>query len=255
MLGIPPFYNQTIRRVMVAFGTMFKDTVVIKYDANTRAELGRSTVPIEYAGKETYIQRLDGDPTLQKGVQIVLPRMSFELLGMKRDENRQTSSYNKLTLCQTAGSNAISSFSPGMPYDLNIQLNLYVRNQEDGLQVIEQILPFFTPDYTLNLKYLSCDGGCTVSEDLPFVLENINYSNNYEGPGGSVRYINWSLDFIAKTWFYGPLSSGSVIKTVDVNINDIDSGNTQATIIITPNPPTANATDDYGFTTIIKEFA
>ena len=252
MLGVPQFYHQTIRRVMVAFGTIFKDTIVVRYDANTRAEVGRVTVPLEYAGKETYIQRLEGDPTLQKGVQIVLPRMSFELMGIKRDETRQISPYNRQPLCQDANT-GVSFFAPAVPFDIPIQLNVYIRNQEDGTQIIEQILPFFSPDYTLNLKYISCDGGCAVSEDLPFVLENINYSNSYEGAAGTVRYINWSLDFTAKAWFYGPISAGSIIKTVDVNIRDLDSGNTQASIVITPDPPSANVTDDYGFTTVITE--
>ena len=238
---------------MIAFGTIFKDTTVVKYDANTRAELGRVTVPLEYAGKETYIQRLESDPVLQKGVQIVLPRMSFEMTGIKRDETRQISPYQRQLLCQNTDSGQIANFAPGIPYDISIQLNAYVRNQEDGTQIIEQIIPFFSPDYTLNLKYLSCDGGCTVSEDLPFVLENTTYTNSYEGGAGTVRYIIWSLDFTAKTWFFGPLSNGSIIKTVDVNLRDFNSGNTQATIVVTPNPPTANVTDDFGFTTVITE--
>ena len=238
---------------MIAFGTIFKDTVVVRYDANTRAEVGRVTVPLEYAGKETYVERLESDPTLQKGVQVVLPRMSFEMTDIKRDETRQTSPYSKKPLCQDSNT-GITSFSAGIPFDVGIQLNAYVRNQEDGLQIVEQILPFFSPDYTLNLKYLSCPGGCTVSEDLPFILENINYTNRYEGPAGTVRYIIWSLDFIAKTWMYGPITSGSIIREVDVRVNDFTSGNTQASIVITPNPPTANVTDDYGFTTVITEF-
>ncbi len=252
MLGFEPFYYQHIRNVLLAFGAIFKDIQIVKYDKDTREELSRLTVPLELGGKETWLVRLMGDPSLNKGVQIVLPMMSYEMKKIGLDKEKQLTSYFNNSVSQS-GNNA-SKFQFGVPYDMIIELNIYTRNMEDSTQIIEQILPFFTPDYTVSVKYLNI-GGCSVVDDLPFILEDVAYDNKYEGAAGDVRIINWTLSFKAEMLFYGPTqANAAMIKTSTVNMKDFDSGNTQVTIVVEPNPISANSTDaNLSYTTTITD--
>lgn len=253
MLGYQPFYWQTIRKIITVFGALFNGIEMVKYDPSTRVELGRITVPLTYEGKETFVTRLNADPTLTKGMQIVLPAMTYEFKNMQYAADRKVSSFVKNKILGTGQSNLLQ-YSLATPYDLLFDLNLYVRNMEDGLQIIEQIVPFFAPDYTVSLKYL-ITATDWVSEDLPIVLEEIQFDNDYQGAAGSVRQINWTLTFKVKALFYGPIPNNSnIIKEVIVNLRDYNSGNTQAVIDLTVNPPTANITDNWTINTTINEF-
>lgn len=256
MLGFPIWYYQTLRRTITVFGTLFKDTTVAQFNANTREEIQRVTVPLYYGGKDEWVTRLYGDPTLHKGIQVSLPSMSFEMTTLKYDPARRTSPYMTRQLSQV-GSNNMMTFAPAVPYDLGFNLYLYVRNQEDGTQVIEQILPLFTPDYTLNVQWL-VDDTCAVSEDLPFVFDGVNYDNNYEGPAGpltdaTVRHIVWTLAFTAKIWLYGPVTQSGMINEVIVNLRSNTTNAILSTITVTPNANTVITSSDYGFTTSIVE--
>ncbi|MGH7749781.1 MAG: tail sheath stabilizer and completion protein, partial [Candidatus Dormibacteria bacterium] len=214
-------------------GSLLNGIEVIQYDANTRIELARITVPVKFEGKETFIMRLLGDPTALKGVQLTLPIMSYDLVGFQYDTTRKLTPYIKNQLFNA--SNNTTRYACAVPYNINFEVNLYVRNEEDGLQVIEQIIPFFSPDYTIALKYvLDANSGSWITEQVPFVLENINFSNQYEGATGTVRMLTWTLNFTAKALFFGPMPSSSVIKEVIINLYDVEDvtigGNTTVTM-------------------------
>lgn len=251
MLGNPPFYHQTLRRTVIAFGSMFKDIEMIKYHKTTREELERVTVPLTYGGKENFLTRLGQDPDTNKGVALTFPQMSFEMdPALIFDNERLLSGQLEHKLpCNTAG-----SIQFAVPYIVRFNLYVYIRNVEDGNQIVEQILPFFAPTQTLTLKYVTTDC-CDVVEDIPFTLKNVTFDNDYEGNAEKVRSLVWTLSFEAKIQFYGPVnSSRGVIREAIVNIRSLASGNVNATINVQPDPITANANDDYGYTTTITEY-
>lgn len=246
MLGYGPYYYQTIRKVIAGFGSIFNGLTIVKYDLNTRAELARVPVPLIYEGKETYATRLLGDPSANRGTQVNLPSMSYEYTGIKYNSLRKLSPFEGSYLPQPQGTLPIL-YTNGVPYDVFINLYLYVRNMEDGFQVIEQIIPFFQPSYTLNMKYIlagTAIGNTNwISEAMPITLQDINFQNEYDGPQGTVRQITWSLNFTAQALFFGPQpAAGGPIKEVIINFNDPDAANGQtvATVTASVDPPSAN---------------
>ena len=144
------FYNRVIRKLVVGFGNLFNNITLVRYNPD-ESEAERFLVPIAYAQKELYVQRLQGDPNLDKKVQLTLPRMSFEMTGFKYDASRKQNT-NIKNFAQN-GSSFSTQYNP-VPYDFDFSLNIYVRNIEDGTQMIEHILPYFTPDYTIKLNLI-----------------------------------------------------------------------------------------------------
>ena len=250
MLTNQYFYNQILRKVVVAFGAIFNGIKMKKFDSNTGVEISNVTVPVYFEGKETFVTRLLGDPTATRGVQIQFPVMSYEFMGISYDVARKISPFQKGQL-QSQGNNTVQ-YQMATPYTAAFELNLYTRNWEDGAQILEQILPFFSPDYTLALKYL-VNGSNYISEAVPIVLENVQYKTEYEGPAGTVRNVIWTLQFTAHILFYGPTPAAKVIKEVIINFRDYDSANIEAIIISQVNPITANVNDTWNVVTTILE--
>jgi hypothetical protein len=212
-----PTYNRIIRKLVVGFGNLFDNITLVRYNAdNTEAE--RFIVPIAYAAKELYVQRLQGDPNLDKKVQMTLPRMSFEMTGLSYDAGRKQNT-NFKSFAQTS-SGVKSQYNP-VPYDFDFSLYLYVRNIEDGTQIIEHILPFFTPDYTIKLNLVPEMG---VVKEIPVVLKDTSYEIDSQGPRTSdTRMIIWTLNFTVKGFIFGAISSAGLIKTSITNIlNNVD---------------------------------
>lgn len=252
MFGWQPFYYRTTRKVVSTLGALLNGMEMISYDANTQTELSRVTVPVIYEGKETFVTRLLADPTALRGTQINLPHMTYELKSFAYDPNRKLSPYIKNQAINT--SNTTSYFQTAVPYTLSFDVNLYVRNQEDGMQIIEQIIPFFAPEYVVNLKYITANGSF-VTEQLPFVLENISYQSDYEGPSGTVRMVTWTLQIAAHVLYFGPVPSANVIKEVIINFRNENTpnGNILAVMTDTVSPITANANSAYNVVTTIIE--
>ena len=212
MLSGNSYYHRIIRKNVIAFGTIFNDLTLIRYQKNSSTEIERFKVPLSYAGKETYITKLLGDPDLQKNIQVLLPRMSFEITGIQYDSNRKLSSFNQIF--NTTSLTQLDRVRGGVPYNIEFELNIYARNVEDGTQIVEQILPYFAPDYTVSINYID---NLETKKDVPIILNNVRYSNEYEGGAGTVRYINWTLSFTMKTYFYGPVTSSKIIRTAIAN--------------------------------------
>ena len=212
------FYNRTIRKLVVGFGNLFNNITLVRYNPDN-SEAERFIVPIAYAAKEHYVQRLEADYNLDKKVQMTLPRLSFEMTGLRYDASRKQNT-NVKNFAQTSDG-VVGQYNP-VPYDLTFNLYLYVRNIEDGTQVIEHIIPYFTPDYTIKLNMIPEMG---IVKEVPIILNDVSQDITYEGDRSSdPRMIIWTLSFTVKANFYGPVSKTGIIKTSITNIyNDITS--------------------------------
>jgi T4-like virus Myoviridae tail sheath stabiliser len=212
-------YNRIIRKITLAFGDLFSNINCIRYNPdNTEEE--RFLVPIEYATKELYVRRLS-DPDLSKKVQITLPRMSYEMTGLNYDSSRKQ--ITNIKQFYGNGTNATAQYMP-VPYDFDFSLYLYVRNIEDANQIIEHILPFFTPDYTIKVNLVPELG---IIKEIPIMLKSTNFDIDAEGSheDSETRTIIWTLTFTVKGFVYGSTSTAGLIKTSITNIyNDINSG-------------------------------
>ena len=210
-------FHSSIRAITLGFGNLFNRIQIIRSNEDG-SENNRFLVPIQYANKEKYLARLQGDPNLDRSVQITLPAMSFEMTGVSYDASRkQNTNVRNFT---PNGTGAASYYNP-VPYNFDFQLYLYTRNEEDGVQVIERILPFFTPDYTIKVNVLPDPG---VVKEIPILLTGTNYESGYEGDAKSeTRTIVWTLNFTVKGYLYIAPTDVSLIETSIVNIvNNID---------------------------------
>jgi hypothetical protein len=199
MLGNAQFYNRSIRKIVVAFGTIFNDIQLQRYtkDGLTKKEIFR--VPLSYGAKERYITAITSDPTLARTIGVNVPRMSFELTGMAYDPSRkQQSLLQNFAQNSTGGLNA--QYVP-VPYDFNFSMTIYVRNTEDGTQIVEQILPFFKPDFTVTVDMIA---EMDQKYDMPIILNSVNTTTEYEGSmeDGTTRLITWDLDFTVKSFLW-----------------------------------------------------
>jgi hypothetical protein len=206
-------YNRIIRKMVVAFGKLFDDITLVRYNPNlTEAE--RFIVPIVYATKELYVRRLEDDPVLNKKVQTTLPRMSFEMNGLSYDTTRKLNT-NIKQFARQADTSVISQYNP-VPYNFDFNLYIYVRNIEDGTQILEHIMPFFAPDYTLKLNLIPEMG---IIKEVPIVMNSATSEIEYEGDKNSeTRMIIWTLNFTVKGYIFGNISNTGLIKTSITNI-------------------------------------
>jgi len=250
MLQNRHFYHRTIRKVVVAFGTLFNNIQLIRYTKDLSQEKERFRVPLSYGSKEKYVTRLFADPNLIKSMSIVVPRISFEMTGISYDPGRkQISTIRNFSANNSTRLN--TQFVP-IPYNFDFSMSIYVRNTEDGTQILEQILPYFTPDFNVTVDFIP---GMDQKYDLPIILNSVNTTTEYEGDFLSTRYITWDLDFTAKGYIWPSLSTGKYIRQANTNLiisqdpsNNIQSVNAVITEIkTTPSPITAEPHDEFGF--------
>jgi len=212
------FYHATIRKVVSVFGTLFNNISVVRKDG-TGNVVNIARVPLAYGPKQKFLARLDEQPDLDgTKVAIKLPRMSFEIISMIYDSSIKTNRNNMLEVASVAGNKrtAVRNYAP---YRIGFQLSIIAKNQDDALQCMEQILPYFQPEYTVTIKDLD---DLEVKTDLPFVLTGVQMTDDYEGDFIARRAIIYTLDFETRVRFYGPVSHRAVIKDVLVNLNDTD---------------------------------
>ena len=253
MLGNKHFNNKTIRKMVVVFGSLFDDIELIRFDKDG-VEKEIQKVPLIYGPKEKYIQRLNSDPTLNKSVSIVVPRMVFTLDGLSYDATRK-----QITTLQDfamqSDSSVASQYVP-VPYNYNFTLSIMIRNIEDGAQILEQILPFFTPDFTVAVDFIP---SLNKKYNVPIILNTTTSTEDYEGNFDTTRLLTWDLTFTAKGFIWPPVKTSGLIRKAITNIYTFsltpeDASNTpQVEIVVVPDPITANANDDYGYTTTITE--
>jgi hypothetical protein len=235
------FRHSIIRKSVVAFGNLFNNLYVDRVDETERV-IQTIKVPLSYAPKQKFIAKKESTPnSFEQEFQTILPRMSFEMSGIGYDPLRKVSTVQKIKRDDPNGG-TISQFVP-VPYNINMNLYIYSKNQEDGLQILEQIIVYFNPDYNLNLKSMT---EFELIDDMPVILNNINYEDNYESNFEERRFIVWTLTFTLKLNFYGPITKSGVIKRVVTNMfsdEEMEKGIIKYTAEI--NPFSANKTDEY----------
>tara|TARA_B100000035_G_scaffold278221_1_gene257022 strand:- start:50 stop:835 length:786 start_codon:yes stop_codon:yes gene_type:complete len=240
-------YHEIFRRTVVAFGTLFNNI-----------ELRRSNdvmkVPLAYGPKQKFLARLDQNPDpTNKRVQITLPRISFEINGIQYDPSRKVSPTQKIMFAKDTDENK-QAYMP-VPYNLSFELAIISKNQEDGLQILEQILPFFQPHFNLAVKLVP---EIDETKDVPVVLNSVDYDDDYENNFQTRRAIIYTLQFTVKTYLYGPVTDAKVIKKVitDYYTNtDTTSAPREVRYTIQPDPITADADDDFGFGVVDEDFS
>lgn len=246
------FYNEHIKRCVAVFGTLFNNLEVRKRDASGKV-LSTMKVPIAYGPTAKFLARIEGDANLRDPkLALKLPRMSFEITSLDYAPEFALQKHNKRT---TKTSEFDRTFvNEPTKYRLGFQLNIYSKNQDDVLQILEQILPHFKPEYTVAVKEMSNN----FVSDMPFSLKSVSLSDEYEGDYLSRRALIYTLDFETFINFYGPLSTSSMIKKVIVDIADKDRTETTApfeTIIAQVNPINAGPNDTHTKDITITSFS
>lgn len=220
------FYHGTLHKYVVIFGALFNN-ITIKKRLQNNTEVATIKVPIAYGPAAKFLARLDADPTLDHPVAISLPRMSFELTGMIYAGDRKLP-----TLGRFGGPSANATVSSTMwnpvPYDMNFSLKIITKSYEDGSAIVEQILPYFTPAWTSTVQLL--DDPVT-SMDVPLILIGVSNQDNYDSDFKERRELIWSLDFVMKGFFFGPVRPKKLIKIANTNLFTALTANTAATTI------------------------
>ena len=235
------FYWGITRKIIVAFGSLFSN-VKVKRDVNQTDGPNSQTieVPIAYAPKEKWLVRIEQDPNLSNHTYISLPRMSFEITGISYDPSRKTNR-SALITCGDAG-NMSRMFAP-VPYNMDVTLYVLSKTQEDALQIIEQILPYFTPEFTMSVKAVP---EFNVVVDVPIILNSVAVQDDYDGDFQTIRFVTYTLNFTLKAYMFGPASSAGTIEKVIVNSTNDEAGtNITAELEMLGDVNTGNITENW----------
>ena len=247
------FYNQSTRNVVVAFGTLFNNIQLTKKDGSGNV-IQTMKVPLAYGPKQKWLARLTEDPNLSKKVAVTLPRIGFEISGISYDSSRKQNKVIKVKKVAdgTDKEQVKSGFMP-VPYNVEFELFIMSKSSDDALQIVEQILPYFQPEYTVTLRE---SPDLDIIRDVPIVLNSISYEDDYEGDFTSRRSVIYTLSFTAKYYLYGPVTSQNVIRTVQVDQYanmPVNAPSREQRYTVTPTPNTATAQefdpddDNFGF--------
>jgi hypothetical protein len=267
--------HDSLRKYIIVFGTVFND-IYINRLSNAGEVLQTLKVPLTYGPKDKVLSRLEQSPRLDNQVGIILPRISFEMTTMEYDPTRKLNTLNKLTK-QSANAGTDDEvkyqYQP-VPYDMQFEMNILVKNAEDGTRIVEQIVPYFTPDFTVSVNLVpEVDG----PRDIPIILNSITSQDEYEGSFEQRRALIWTLSFTMKGYLYGPTKKSKLIKLAETTFRlpeDVETGNTDNTantIVVASRPgltangqPTTNtalsisyedikSTDNYSIINTITE--
>jgi len=254
MLG-QQFYHETMRKVIISFGTLFNNINLVRKN-NAGTVIQTMKVPLAYGPKQKWLTRLDADASLDTKVAITLPRLGFEIQNLSYDPTRKLNRVQKFKKVKSSSddSNKLDSQFMPVPYNLDIELYAMAKNSDDALQIVEQVLPFFQPDYTLTINDMADMG---IKRDIPIVLNSVSYEDSYRGDYAERRAIIYTLAFTSKFYLYGPVTSAKVIKTVQVdqyaNLQD-QAPKREQRYTVTPDPVTADSDDDFGFNETVSFF-
>ena len=244
MLG-STFYHETLRKCIVGFGTLFNDIHIIRKDSSGNT-IQSMKVPLAYGAKQKFLTRLREDPSLTKTVAITLPRIGFEIGQIAYDSTRKLNKIQKVKKAGSAGNKVDTQYMP-VPYNIDFELYAMSKNSDDALQIVEQILPYFQPDYTITINDIV---QMSSKRDVPIVLTGISYEDNYAGEWTERRAIIYTMSFTAKCYLYGPVMGGQVITKVQVD-QYTDSSTAapkrEQRLTVTPDPVSAGMDEDFGF--------
>ena len=252
------FYHKRVRTAVSVFGSLFNNLYVIRKNSSNEV-ISQAKVPLSYAPKRNFLQRIqemNNGEDAERRVAIKVPRMSFEITQMTYDAERQLPKTNNISTAIANSINSRQKLFTSTPYNISFQLNVYAKSQDDALQIVEQVLPFFTPQYTVTVKPFS--DIATLTEDVPITLTGVQMQDDFEGAIEQRRTIVYSLDFDMKIAFHGPLNDGKIIRDVRneffiIGAGLADSDEYLQTLKVTPNPISVSMDSDYGFTETILD--
>lgn len=251
------FYHERIRKSVAIFGRLFNNIYVIRKNASGGV-LNQLKVPLAYAPRQKYLDRIRENPSLENDtrVAIKLPRMSFEITDISYDLSRQLTKVGNFNTRGSTAEQRQKFYSP-VPYNIGFSLNIYAKNQDDALQVVEQILPTFNPQYTLSI-YPFKDIYSDLVEDVPIVITGVTFQDDYEGALEQRRTIIYTLTFEMKVQFYGNIENKNIIRKADALLYNMNAGLKDSdifleTVTVTPDPLSTRGLpdSDFGFTTEI----
>ncbi len=231
MLG-KHFYNESIRRTIIGFGTLFNNIEMQR--KNKEGDVVQTIkVPLAYGPVEKFLARVEAESDLDKrrATQIQLPRISFELKNISYDATRKLSPVQICKSAKSGDTNKIYTHYLPVPYNLDFELSIISKNNDDAVQILEQILPFFQPHFSITINMLN---ETNEYKDIPIVLGGINIQDDYEGDFTVRRTLIHTLNFTAKSYIYGPVTSPEIIKKVNVEIGSAIKGNRYIRYSATP---------------------
>ena len=258
MLGTQ-FYNQAVRKTVISFGTLFNNIELKKIVDGQVMEVEK--VPLAYGPKQKFLYRLQGNPTDGRKVAITMPRMYFEMTGIDYDPSRKTPATQKYkTVINDEGKEVRTQYVP-VPYNISFEVGILAKSQDDGLQILEQILPFFQPSFSMSIKFIP---DMDEVRDVAIVLNNVDFEDDWEDDFTTRRSITYSMQFTAKSYIYGPYTKADVIRKSRIieTIGDTAVNKRHAELTYTPKAKTdinqdgqvtaaddalVTADDDFGF--------
>ena len=243
-------YNGVIKKIVIAFGTLFNNIQIKKLDENQN--IVTIKIPIAYSSRQKFLARLEQSPNLVQKFEITLPRLAFQMTGISYDSSRKVAAVQKYI--NTESGKVLTQFMP-VPYNINFELNIFTKTNEDYLQIIEQILPYFRPAFNVSVDMIV---DMNETRDIPIVLNNITQQDDFEGGFDQRRILITTLNFTAKSYIYGPIEEDiqKLIRKIQIDTYAIGIGNTSGRVrryIVEPNPIDAQPGDDFGFTETIIE--
>ena len=266
------FYHGSIRKYITLFGTLFNEVFIRRYDSDGNV-VKLIKIPITYGPKDKVIARINADPNLDRPFAIILPYMSFELKSITYDPTRHLHTIGKSPYLASGNKNLANYNYNPVPYTLNFELNVMVKNAEDGSKILEQILPYFTPDWTATIRIIDDP---EIIVDIPTIIGQPTCQDSYDNGGlGDRRVLTWTIPFTMKGYVYGPIRKSKIIKEARINVgyksrdqDTLDDVGTYETLVTVPGltvdgKPTSNVTesvayseidwtDDYGYATYIE---
>ena len=258
MLGTQ-FYNQAVRKTVVSFGTLFNNIELKKIVDGQVIETEK--VPLAYGPKQKFLYRLQGNPTDGRKVAITLPRIYFEMTGIDYDATRKTPATQKYkTVINDNGNEVRTQYVP-VPYNISFEVGILCKSQDDGLQILEQILPFFQPSFSMSLKFIP---DMDEVRDVAVVLNSVDFDDDWEDDFSTRRSITYTMQFTAKSYIYGPYTKADVIRKSRIieTIGDTNVNKRHVELSYTPKAKTdinqdgqvtaaddalVTADDDFGF--------
>ena len=247
------FYHEILRKVVVGFGNLFNN-IELYHKSSDGQTITSQKVPLSYGPRQKFLARIQQQSDLNKPIQITLPRMSFEMTSLQYDPTRKagiTQTFKALD-----SDDAIRKVYLPVPYNIGFELNILTKLNEDALQIVEQILPYFQPSFNITINLID---SINEKKDIPIVLDNISFQDDYEGDFSTRRALIYTLNFTAKTYLFGPVSdkTDEIIRKVQVDqysTTDVSTATREIRYTVVPDPIDADPGDDFGFSELIEDF-
>ena len=202
------FYHKIIRKTVTTFGTLFNNIQLKTLDANGK-DVMQQKVPLAYGPIQKFLARLNAAPDLDKKVTITVPRLSFEMTSISYDSTRKVPPIQRNRAVGDGQTTTTKTQYLPVPYNIGFELNVIAKSQDDALQILEQILPFFQPQFSMTVDLIP---EMNEKRDIPIILESIDFTDDYEGDYSTRRYIYYTLRFSVKTYMYGPVAANDIIR-------------------------------------------